>query len=231
MAADYSQIEVRVLADFSGDATWRQACADDRDVHTEVASGVYGVPHDQVTSEMRRSAKAVNFGVIYGQSPFGLAKSLGIEQHDAAQFIDRYFAGYPGVDAFLLQTLAQARRDGYVSTICGRRRPVSGVRDVALLADKRQRNLPERIAINTVIQGSAADIIKQAMLNVFRRLKREQLQAKLLLQIHDELVFEFPPDEHGRLETLVREEMVAAAKLAVPLKVDIHVGPNWAACE
>jgi DNA polymerase I len=231
MAADYSQIELRVLAHFSGDVTLRQAFADDRDVHTEVASGVYGVPHDQVTSAMRRSAKAVNFGVIYGQSPFGLAKSLGIDQHDAAQFIDRYFAGYPGVDAFLLQTLVQARRDGYVSTISGRRRPVSGVRDLTLLADKRQRNLPERIAINTVIQGSAADIIKQAMLNVFRRLKREQLQAKLLLQIHDELVFEFPPEERDRLERLVREEMVVAANLAVPLKVDIHVGPNWAACE
>ena len=125
----------------------------------------------------------------------------------------------------------QARRDGYVSTILGRRRPVSGVRDPAWLSDKRQRNLPERIAINTVIQGSAADIIKRAMINVFRRLQSEQLQAKLLLQIHDELVFEFPPEERERLETLVVEEMNSAAKLAVPLKVDVHVGPNWAACE
>jgi DNA polymerase-1 len=180
---------------------------------------------------MRRSAKAVNFGVIYGQSPFGLAKGLGIEQREAADFIDRYFAGYPGVDAFLLQTLVQARRDGYVSTISGRRRPVSGVRDPAWLTDKRQRNLPERIAINTVIQGSAADIIKRAMINVQRRLIREKLQARLLLQIHDELVLEFPPGERQCLESLVREEMSAAADLAVPLKVDIHVGPDWAACE
>jgi DNA polymerase-1 len=231
MTADYSQIELRVLAHFSGDETLRQAFADDRDIHAQVASEVYGVSLDQVTSEMRRSAKAVNFGVIYGQSPFGLAKSLGIEQHDAAQFIDRYFEGYPGVDAFLLQTLVQARRDGYVSTISGRRRPVSGVRDPAWLTDKRQRNLPERIAINTVIQGSAADIIKRAMINVYRCLQREQLQAKLLLQIHDELVFEFPPEERAPLEALVIEEMSAAANLAVPLKVDIHVGPNWAACE
>src|SRR5262245_9881911 len=153
LTADYSQIELRVLAHFSGDATLRQAFADDRDIHAQVASEVHGVPLDEVTSAMRRSAKAVNFGVIYGQSPFGLAKSLGIEQNEAAMFIDRYFAGYPGVDAFLLQTLAECRRDGYVSTILGRRRPVSGVRDPALLMDKRQRNLPERIAINTVIQG------------------------------------------------------------------------------
>src|SRR5206468_493435 len=129
-----------------------------------------------------RTAKTVNFGVIYGQSPFGLAKNLGIEQHEAALFIDRYFAGYPGVDAFLLQTLAECRRDGYVSTILGRRRPVSGVRDPAWLSGNRQRNLPERIAINTVIQGSAADIIKRAMLNVHRPLPRERLEAKRPLQ-------------------------------------------------
>jgi DNA polymerase-1 len=214
MTVDYSQIELRVLAHFSGDATLREAFAADRDVHSQVASEVYGVPLDRVTSEMRRSAKAVNFGVIYGQSPFGLAKSLGIDQRDAAVFIDRYFEGYPGVDSFLLQTLVQARRDGYVSTILNRRRPVSGVRDPAWLTDKRQRNLPERIAINTVIQGSAADIIKQAMINVHRRLAREQLQAKLLLQIHDELVFEFPPDERERLQTLIVEEMASAASLA-----------------
>jgi DNA polymerase-1 len=231
MTADYSQIELRVLAHFSGDATLRQAFAEDRDIHSQVASEVYSVSIEQVTSEMRRTAKAVNFGVIYGQSPFGLAKTLRIDQADAAEFIDRYFNGLPGVDAFLLQTLVQCRRDGYVSTILGRRRPVSGVRDPAMLADKRQRNLPERIAINTVIQGSAADIIKKAMINVHRRLAREKLQAKLLLQIHDELVLEFPPGERERVEALVTEEMSAAIELAVPLKVDVHVGPNWAACE
>ncbi len=231
LTADYSQIELRVLAHFSGDATLRQAFAEDRDIHAQVASEVYGVPLDAVTSEMRRSAKAVNFGVIYGQSPFGLAKSLGIEQSAAAQFIDRYFAGYPGIDAFLLQTLRTARSQGYVSTIAGRRRPVTGVRDPRLLANNRQRNLPERIAINTVIQGSAADIIKRAMINVFRRLRREGLQARLLLQIHDELVFELPPGEEPALRTLVTEEMAAAAKLSVPLKVDLNVGRNWAECE
>jgi DNA polymerase-1 len=231
MTADYSQIELRVLAHFSGDDTLRQAFEDDRDIHAQVASEVYGVALDAVTSEMRRGAKAVNFGIMYGQSPFGLAKGLGIGQDEAATFIDRYFAQYPGVDRFMLETLKQARQDGYVTTISGRRRPVSGVRDPAMLAKKRQRNLPERIAVNTVIQGSAADIIKRAMINVYRRLVREKLEAKMLLQIHDELVFEFPPPEREPLERLVREEMSAAADLAVPLKVDVKTGRNWAECE
>lgn len=231
LAADYSQIELRVLAHFSGDATLRQAFADDRDIHALVAAEVYGVPLAEVTSTMRRNAKAVNFGVIYGQSPFGLAKSLRIEQSEAAEFIDRYFARYPGVDSFMLQTLTDCRKRGYVSTILGRRRPVSGVRDPAILQNNRQRNLPERIAVNTVIQGSAADIIKRAMINVHRRLSGENLESKMLLQIHDELVFECPPHEQAALEKLVREEMAAAANLAVPLKVDLKTGPNWAACE
>ncbi len=220
-----------MLAHFSGDATLRQAFADDRDIHAQVASEVYGVPIDQVTSSQRRNAKAVNFGVIYGQTPFGLAKALGIEKREAADFINRYFARYPGVDQFIIQTLQQCRRDGFVSTISGRRRPVSGVRDPARLADPRQRTLPERIAINTVIQGSAADIIKRAMINIHRQLKAEGMQSRMLLQIHDELVFEFPPNEQDRLNQLVITEMAAAAQLAVPLKVDINVGPNWAECE
>jgi DNA polymerase-1 len=231
LTADYSQIELRVLAHFSGDETLRQAFVEDRDVHAQVASEVYGVPLDQVTSAQRRNAKAVNFGIIYGQSPFGLSKGLGIEQREAAEFIDRYFARYPGVDRFIVETLLQCRRDGFVSTILGRRRPVTGVRDPRTLSDPRQRTLPERIAINTVIQGSAADIIKAAMIRVHRRLATEKLQAKMLLQIHDELVFEAPPEEKTTLQQLVVEEMVAAAKLAVPLKVDVMTGPNWAACD
>ncbi len=231
MTADYSQIELRVLAHFSGDQTLREAFENDRDVHAQVASEVYGVPLSEVTSAHRRTAKAVNFGVIYGQSPFGLAKTLGIEQRDAAEFISRYFDRYPGVETFIIQTLQQCRRDGHVSTMFGRRRPVSGVRDPARLPDPRQRTLPERIAINTVIQGSAADIIKRAMIHVHRRLKRERLAANMLLQIHDELVFEFLPDEQDRLSRLVEEEMAAAVQLAVPLKVDIKTGRNWAACE
>lgn len=231
MTADYSQIELRVLAHFSGDAKLRQAFADDIDIHAQVASEVYGVPLDEVSSTQRRNAKTVNFGVIYGQTPFGLAKALGIEQREAADFIDRYFARYPGIDRFIIDTLCQCRKIGYVSTLFGRRRPVTGVRDPDTLADQRQRNLPERIAVNAVIQGTAADIIKRAMIAVHRRLKAEGLKAKMLLQIHDELVFEFPPQEQERLIRLVTEEMSAAADLAVPLKIDIKSGPHWAACE
>jgi DNA polymerase I len=231
MTADYSQIELRVLAHFSEDVTLKKAFENDRDIHTQVASEVYGVPLGEVTKAMRRSAKAINFGVIYGQSPFGLAKSIDISKSDAAKFIDAYFAGYPGVDEFMRQTLIQCRQQGYVSTISGRRRPVSGVRDPNTLPDKRQRNLPERIAINTVIQGSAADIIKRAMINLHRRLRQEKLQAKMLLQIHDELVFEFPPAEQDQLTRMVIEEMSGAVKLAVPLKIDVKTGLNWAECE
>ena len=231
MTADYSQIELRVLAHFSGDETLRKAFAEDRDIHTQVAAQVYSVPMEQVTRDMRRSAKAINFGVIYGQSPFGLAKALDIDQVDAARFIEAYFAQYPGVDEFMRKTLSECRKSGYVSTISGRRRPVQGVRDPSTLADPRQRTLPERIAINTVIQGSAADIIKRAMINVYRRLKSEGLQSKMLLQIHDELVFEYPPEEKERLARLVVEEMAGAAALSVPLKIDVKTGKNWAECE
>lgn len=231
MTADYSQIELRVLAHFSSDVVMKKAFEEDQDIHTQVASEVYGVPLAEVTKAMRRSAKAINFGVIYGQSPFGLAKSIDISKSDAAKFIDAYFAGYPGVDEFMRQTLILCRLQGYVSTISGRRRPVSGVRDPDLLQDKRQRNLPERIAINTVIQGSAADIIKRAMINLHRRLREEKLQAKMLLQIHDELVFEFPPEEQEQLAKMVAEEMSGAAQLAVPLKIDVKTGLNWAECE
>jgi DNA polymerase-1 len=231
LAADYSQIELRVLAHFSGDAALQQAFAEDRDIHALVASEVHGVPLTDVTKDMRRSAKAVNFGVIYGQSPFGLAKSLGIPTEEAARFIAAYFARYPGVAQFIVRTLAECRQKGYVSTILGRRRAVQGVRDPSSLGDAHQRNLPERIAINTVIQGSAADLIKKAMINVHGRLRRERLAARMLLQIHDELVFEVPAAEVESLAALAREEMSSVLRLTVPLKVDVKVGDNWAECE
>lgn len=227
LAADYSQIELRVLAHFSRDETLCAAFAGDEDIHARVASQVFGVPLDQVTSEMRRTAKAVNFGVIYGQSPFGLAKTLDIEKDVAAKFIDNYFNGHPGVEAFLNEILVECRANGYVSTILGRRRAIRGVRpDLG-----RQRNLPERTAINTVIQGSAADLIKLAMIAVERRLAGEKLRSKLLLQIHDELIFEVPPDEIEPMRRLVVEEMSGAHPLAVPLKVDVACGRNWAEAE
>ena len=198
VAADYSQIELRVLAHFSGDAALRQAFAENRDVHRQVASEIYGVPAAEVTPDMRRTAKAVNFGVIYGQTAFGLAKSLGIDKEQAAQFIEAYFARYAGVEQFTEKVLEQCRRNGYVSTILGRRRAVQGVRDPSQTSNSRQRTLPERIAINTVIQGSAADLIKQAMIQVHRRLRAGSWSARLLLQIHDELVFETPAERIAR---------------------------------
>ncbi len=231
LAADYSQIELRVLAHCCGDSTLQKAFATDQDIHALVASEVHGVPLEEVTREMRRRAKAVNFGVIYGQSAFGLAKALQIDTEQAAAFIEAYFSQYSGVDDFIIKTLAECRENGYVSTILGRRRTVQGVRDPSSQNDSRQRNLPERIAINTVIQGSAADLIKKAMINVRDRMRRESVQARMLLQIHDELVFEVPSGEVDDLANLVIEEMASVHQLSVPLKVDVKVGANWADCE
>lgn len=226
LAADYSQIELRVLAHYSGDQRLCAAFARDEDIHSQVASQIYRVPLDQVTSEMRRRAKAVNFGVLYGQSAYGLARELGISKEEAAKFIDSYFEGYPGVEQFFQRVLAECHRREYVCTILGRQRAIRGVRPDA----GRQRNLPERTAINTVIQGSAADLIKMAMVAIYRRLRtqRRQLPARMLLQIHDELVFEVEESSVDELAALVRHEMSQVRPLAVPLKVDVKVGPNWA---
>ncbi|MCC7476402.1 MAG: DNA polymerase I, partial [Pirellulales bacterium] len=198
LAADYSQIELRILAHYSQDPGMCAAFECDEDIHTLVASQVFSVPLDEVTSDQRRKAKAVNFGVIYGQSSFGLAKGLGISQDEAAQFIDGYFATYRGIATFMVHTLEEGRKLGYVSTILGRRRAIQGIRpteQLSLLTDQPSRRplaLPERTAVNTVIQGSAADLIKLAMLAVHRRLQREHSPARMLLQIHDELIFEAP---------------------------------------
>jgi DNA polymerase-1 len=227
LAADYSQIELRVLAHFCQDETLCAAFAADEDIHTLVAGQVYGVAAADVTREMRRAAKAVNFGIIYGQSAFGLAKSLNIEQSQAAEFIDAYFSRYPGVEKFLAKTLEECLAKGYVNTVLGRRRAIHGIRADA----GRQRNLPERTAINTVIQGSAADLIKLAMIAIFRRLRNESLAAKMLLQIHDELIFEVPPNELDYVARLVVEEMSGVMRLSVPLKVDVKTGRNWAETE
>jgi DNA polymerase-1 len=169
-------------------------------------------------------AKTVNFGVLYGMSAHGLAQRLGIAREEAAGFIDAYFARYPNVLEYQAKLLDGGRRRRYVSTILGRRREITGIRGDSTY---QQRNQPEREAINMEIQGSAADLIKAAMLNIYRRLRSQQLRSRLLLQIHDELVFEVPPDELDRVARLVTEEMTTALKLAVPLKVDLAVGPNW----
>jgi DNA polymerase-1 len=237
LAADYSQIELRVLAHLSADQSLKRAFVAGEDIHTLVASQVEGVPRDQVDRAMRRRAKAVNFGILYGQSPFGLAKALGIPQEEAAQFIDTYFSQYPSVQGFLATTLNQCREQGFVTTLLGRRRSIQGVRSVpADLRDPktgslRQLNLPERTAVNTVIQGSAADLIKLAMIAVDRRLNQEQIPANMILQIHDELLLEVDPTAIDSVAQMVREEMTQVMQLDVPLSVDIKWGNNWADCQ
>ncbi len=224
LTADYSQVELRMLAHFCGDAELRRAFADDRDIHARVASQIYGVAEPDVTSEMRRVAKTVNFGVIYGMSAFGLAQRLGIPKEEAARFIDAYFARYPKVAEYQTCILQKCGQNGYVSTILGRRREIRGVRAGSTY---QQRNPPEREAINMEIQGSAADLIKVAMLHIFRRLREQKFKARMLMQIHDELVFEAPPEEMQDVAKLVAHEMATALKLEVPLKVDLAHGPNW----
>ncbi len=230
LGADYSQIELRVLAHYCGDPAMLAAYRDDADIHTRVAAEVNGISEADVTSDMRRIAKTINFGIVYGQSPFGLAKTLGIPKDQARDYIELYFERYSGVQDFMLETLQNCRRDGYVTTMLGRRREVQGVRDLSKLEPSKRRSLTEveRIAINTPIQGSAADLIKLAMLAVYRRLATSVLQARLLLQIHDELLFEVAPSDAPELEKLVREEMTSVMELAVPLKVDVATGSTWA---
>lgn len=224
LSADYSQIELRLLAHFSGDATLRQAFVDDQDIHAAVAAEISGVRLEEVTPEMRRKAKAVNFGIMYGLSPFGLAKQLKISREEASDFIDAYFSNYPSIEEFFTSVLTFAKKKRYVETMLGRRRPISGIKNVT----GRNRNLPERTAINTVIQGSAADMIKKAMCNIYRRMREEDFRGNMLLQIHDELVFEVEAEHAHRLGQMVVEEMTAALPLdGIPVKVDAGIGANW----
>ena len=198
-----------------------------------MAAKVHGVALEDVTSSMRRSAKAVSFGILYGQSPFGLAKALGISREDATRFIDEYFAQYPNVRNFIAETLIDCRKNGFVKTLSGRKRILKGVRDFETLEDNKRKQLlePERMAINTVIQGTAADMIKLAMIAIDRELKSANLQANMLLQIHDELVFEVAPNDIDALAALVRRHMETVMPLNVPVQVDIKTGKNWAECE
>ncbi len=224
VAADYSQIELRVLAHYTADERLCEAFQRDEDIHARVAGQVNHVPLEQVTGDMRRQAKVVNFGTIYGQGAVGLSRQLGIPRETAKKFIDSYFETYPGIERFLIESLAECRKQGHVTTILGRRRAIEGVRADA----GRSRNLAERTAVNTIIQGSAADLMKLAMIAVFRRLQREQHPARMLLQIHDELIFEVPAEQVGYLTQLLRQEMAGVYRLRVPLKVDVKAGPNWA---
>jgi DNA polymerase-1 len=234
IAADYSQIELRILAHLSGDAAMRAAFAAGEDIHTSTAAAVFGIETQAVTAAMRRAAKAVNFGILYGQSSFGLAKALGIPQTEAAAFIAAYFQSFAGAAAFMDDVLDRCRRDGCVTTMLGRRRAIEGVRDRAgrrSAAGVFALSLPERTAINTVVQGSAADLIKLAMLGVSRRLEASALEAAIVLQIHDELLLEAPDLETVAIRQIVVEEMQRAMTLDVPLDVSVHEGATWAECE
>ncbi|MFA5238599.1 MAG: DNA polymerase I [Phycisphaerae bacterium] len=222
-SADYSQIELRLLAHFSKDQTLMAAFAADKDIHRFVASQIYGVPVEEVTDEMRSRCKAVNFGIIYGQGALGRSRSIGISMGEAKKFIDDYFARYSSIREFMDSVVDAAERAGFCETILNRRRRIPN------LAGKNagKRAQAQRFAINTVIQGSAADLIKVAMINIQRKIEAERLAVKLILQIHDELVFELPADEAEKHAKWIDKEMTGALKLDVPLKVDVSYGPNW----
>lgn len=221
--ADYSQIELRLLAHISGDSTMIEAFRSGADIHTSTAAAVFGISPEEVTPEQRKRAKAVNFGIVYGISDFSLAGDLGIPVKQARAYIANYLASYPEVDAYLKDIVTEARQNGYVTTLFGRRRyipEISGHNAVA-------RKFGERVAMNSPIQGSAADIVKLAMLNVSRRIEKEGLDAKLILQVHDELIVEAAQSDAERAAVILREEMEGAAALSVPLTVDLSTGHRW----
>ena len=223
LAADYSQIELRIMAHLSGDATLQAAFAEDLDVHQATAAEVFGVALHTVNADQRRTAKVINFGLIYGMSPFGLARNLGIDRGAAQQYVERYFQRYPGVKRFMDNTRAQARERGYVETVFGRRLYLPDIRS----GNAQMRQYAERSAINAPMQGTAADIIKRAMITVDAWATRAHSPARLIMQVHDELVFEVPYAAVPDVTVAVRECMVDAAALSVPLRVDVGVGQNW----
>jgi DNA polymerase-1 len=223
VAADYSQIELRIMAHLSGDATLLKAFAEDRDVHQATAAEVFGIPLTAVSPDQRRSAKAINFGLIYGMSAFGLARQLGIGRGDAQRHVDLYFERYPGVKRYMDETRNQAREAGYVETVFGRRLYLPEIRS----RDQALRQYAERSAINAPMQGTAADIIKRAMIAVDGWLQNSHAPARLIMQVHDELVLEVADEAIDSIVPKLREFMARAAELAVPLKVDVGIGRNW----
>lgn len=223
LASDYSQIELRVMAHFSEDPSLIDAFRRGEDIHARTASEIFGVPLEQVTPDLRSRAKAVNFGVIYGISDYGLARNTGVSREEARKFIEAYFARYPGVKRYMDEQIERARKDGYVTTILGRRRPIPDI-DSRI---KKNRGFAERTAINTPIQGSAADIIKLAMVKIYRRIRDEGLISRMILQVHDELIFEIVPEEEEYMRKLVKEEMEGVMELRVPLEVEIGTGKSW----
>ena len=222
--ADYSQIELRLLAHIAGDEHMIAAFRTGEDIHTVTASQVFGVPPEQVTHEMRRRAKAVNFGIVYGISDFSLSQDIGVTRAEAKAYMEKYFEKYSGVHAYMTQVVERAKADGYVSTLMGRRRWLPELKS----SNFNLRSFGERVALNMPIQGTAADLIKKAMLHVDGRLRREGLEARLVLQVHDELIVECPEGEAEQVQRLLAEEMEHVAELAVPLTAEAHAGKSWA---
>ena len=211
------------MAHLSGCKALREAYANGEDIHAHTASQVFGVPIEQVTSEMRREAKAVNFGIIYGISAFGLAKDLNISAKAAKSYIDRYFETYGEVKEYVEKNVAKAKEQGYVTTLYGRRREIKELKS----SNYAVRSFGERAAMNMPLQGTAADIVKIAMIRVFNRLKKEGLKARLVLQVHDELVVDCPEDEEMKVKEILKYEMENAATLSVPLEAEVGVGRSW----
>ncbi len=224
MSADYSQIELRVLADMSGDANLIESFSKEQDVHTRTAAEVFEVPMEEVTSELRSRAKAVNFGIVYGISDYGLSRDTGVSRKEASRYIENYFTKYNGVKAFMDKSVGAAHQQGYVTTLLGRRRYLPDINS----KNFNQRSFAERTAMNTPIQGTAADIIKKAMVDVYRALQKENLKSRILLQVHDELVLEVPRGEVEQVSKIVKEAMEQSVALKVPLVVDVKIGKNWA---
>lgn len=223
LSADYSQIELRLMAHLSGDSAMISDFLSGQDIHAATASKIFGVPVADVTREMRARAKTANFGIIYGISAFGLSERLTIGRKEAKELIDGYFSSYPGVKAYMDESIRRARELGYVTTMFGRRRYLPDIHS----RNQVVRGNAERNAINAPLQGSAADIIKIAMIRIATRLEREMPGAKMILQVHDELIFEVDESEVKKLADLVMEEMKGAAQLSVPLEVDTGTGYNW----
>ena len=221
--ADYSQIELRVLAHCSGDEQLIKAYREATDIHRMTASQVFHTPFDEVTDLQRRNAKAVNFGIVYGISSFGLSMDLSITRKEAAEYIEHYFETYPGVKKFLDDSVENAKEKGYAVTLFGRRRPVPELKSSNFM----QRNFGERVAMNAPIQGTAADIMKIAMIDVHKELKKRNMKSRMLLQVHDELLIEAECSEVDEVKEILRDKMENAVKLSVPLIVDMHTGKNW----
>ena len=223
MSADYSQIELRLMAHFSGDPLLVDAYRTGRDIHTLTAAEVFEVDAATMDKETRARAKAVNFGIVYGISPFGLAANLGIDQKTAKQYIERYFARYKGVAEFIERTLAEVRKTQAVRTAFGRLRPIPDIQS----RNPNQRGFAERTAVNTPLQGTAADLIKLAMIRIDSEIRRRELRSQMTLQVHDELIFDVVPEESEEMQTLVKEQMEGVAEFRVPIVAEVGVGQNW----